>query len=909
MKDKNKTRGVRLASAVGVLAVVGAGGIITAPAAQAVGVGPGIQGTYGFIGALVQDGYGNVFCVDSSLDVPMGMNPIADNVVSYLPANPAVTNSKDANADDLGRMNYILSTWGDSGDPETAAAAYVAMDAYLKTGGLGESLSYTGGNANVDALATSMWQQSQGITIGGAPVSGGSGTLSFDVNPQNNYVGTVTMVGSAGAVGTITLTNGVFDLTGTNTLTGATEGTAYAVHGVPPTEDGAPYKISGEGDFQVGAGDVWPGELRILDYGGGVQRTARAIGSQPGQSNFHVNGSDPTDRSVKFQPVLTTTATRYLNVGDAFSDIVNFSTVADATGLNNDWFKSSKGNYAPVHATGTVYGGFASDPAANPLDTPPADAPVAGHMEVTTDLATGPTVPYSVTSQDKATTPGWYTYVWAIDSSAQDAGTQNYIPSPYNFTDKFGAKNESSVVPSDISAVSQVTKPAVALSEVAKDTLTVSANGMWLQGGESGPGKNNPVKFHGTAYYVPKADIPEGGIKPSQDVPSYAKPLGSVDVTATSPGKLEIPDGVKAPATGEGKIVWQWEIRPQDQENPNLVKAWKDDFGVPTEMQDILQPSVKTQAQPGTKKGGVIKDTAIVGDTLPDGGAQLTFEAYTVPTKDDGTGKKVVDAPAGTKAGDLSWVCTDKNRLYDGTKTPTIVTKTGSYPSADVKVDDYAKVLWVEKLWSNPGEGKKPELIKAGECGILTETSFVVDVTTKAVTDGSNITDVENGIAVNDTVKAVGWVPEGGKSEVDVFLTDKGAAPVCEAAVATLPVADNLEGGLYTAEKPLELKTTQGYVYNGDPSKQLYFVEKLYDKDGRLVSHGECGDQNETAGLQGKKVLATGGAIDYTPFYIGGGALLLVIAGAVSYLIYRNRKSASVAAVAAADVEGKPDVE
>ncbi len=89
------------------------------------------------------------------------------------------------------------------------------------------------------------------------------------------------------------------------------------------------------------------------------------------------------------RPVLSTTATTFVQAGQPFTDQLVFSTAA-ADGINNPWFRSATtGNYAPVKATGVVYGPFQSQPAES--DTVPAGAPVAGEATITTSLTDGPT--------------------------------------------------------------------------------------------------------------------------------------------------------------------------------------------------------------------------------------------------------------------------------------------------------------------------------------------------------------------------------------------------------------------------------------------------------------------------------------------------------------------------------------
>jgi len=873
-----------LSLAAGVLAgAVIVGGLVMAPATLAptpsanavVSQGHGVDGPYGHIGSLFESSTGQfVYCLDSSLGVPFGEESTPTQVGSVA-ADPNVTNAIDAGPDAVGRMNYILSTWGQTTDDTQAAAVYLAVNAYVKSGGMNEMATYSYDQGIID-LAWSMFNQSQAITVGGSGSGQVSGAGVLTVDSQNNYVGTVNINGTAGANVTITLTNGVFDSTGTNTLSNATSNTDYAIHGVPPTDDGAPYKISGTFTLKAGSGSAWPTTINLYNYSPGQQRLGGAVGAVNTEQTVTGSFNDPTTRSTVFEPIVKTTAVKFVKKGEKFTDVWNFGTQPDASGLNNSWFQSStSGNWAPITADAKIYGPFKEQPAES-ADAP-AGAPVAATATQTTDLKTGPTAPYTVSSDKVSPASGYYVWQTSITSDRQTADVQKYLlPNPYSWKDTFGQTVESSITPMTITGSTKVKAPEVALSGVPGDTATIANDGIWLQK----DGKNIPVTVKWDAYWDKTIDGPKQ--VPSSQIPAAAVKLGTVTQTVDKPSDIKTPDAAKdtgftAPAAGTGSIVWVLNIKAAD--NAGMVEDWSDDYGVPSEIQKIAQPTTKTQATPGAKPGTDTKDTAEVGGTLPANGAELTFQQYEVPMVKDASGKWVINAPKGTAAGDLSWVCTADNEKYSNVGKGQVVIKTGKYDSPNVKITEGKKYLWVEKLWSVPSkEGDKPQLIAEGKCGVPTETTFGLTVTTKAQTSDTTSSTP----TLHDTGVIKGYVPEGGKVVVDAYRGEQ-----CTTDTKIWTSKDiKLEGGYFP--DGFEFTTDTFKVESSYTASTVSFWEKVYDASGRLVAQGGCNMPDETVKVSAAEIpLAhTGG--DVAPWIAAGSAVVLLAAAGI-YLIARRR--------------------
>ncbi len=872
------TRRVKKSVAIVAAAGVAVTGFALAAPASATSEGAGLvlygdYGAWGFRGAQIQDGAA-VFCLDWTSDAPIGSSPTSVYGATSLGANDS-GNQHDVGGEELGRINYILSTWGNTGDGATAAAVDLAVASYLQNGGVDGMAKYVSQSAEgpgVLAQARSMVNEANGVTIGGSPTAG-SGVLTFTVNPEDNFRGTVQMQDTAGSTGDITLTNGFFDDNGngvqdageSNVKSDAQANTAYTVYGLPP-EGATTYKISGAGDWSTGGGTVWPAEVDILEFGGGMQRMARAIGPVQVQTGFQVSGSDPNTRSVVFAPVLSTTATTFVQAGQPFTDQLVFSTAA-VDGLNNPWFRSATtGNYAPVKATGVVYGPFQSQPAES--DTVPAGAPVAGEATITTSLTSGPTAPYTASTNTTAATSGFYTWVWKISAADQGAGTQRVIPEDYAWQDRFGQVVESSVVPMNITGVTQVKTDEVPLSGVAQDTATINSGGYWLQENAA----NVPVKITWKAYHDASEQTPAR--VPASEIPSTATLLGTYSTEITNVGNITTPasladGGIQAPDAKGGWIVWVLSIDDQDQPRPGYVRPFSDDYGVPSEIQKITLPEVATKAQPGAKPGQTITDTATVTGTLPADGADLHFELYKATRNEAG-----------------EWVCEAGNLLW--TSESQHVETTGDYVSPAAPGQAGGEYHWVEVLSSTKGNE-----IHRGLCGLPDETTFVVDVTTKAKTE-SGTASAKPGEAIFDTALLNGQVPEKGTLTFEAYRVFDGAKVCTDETRVWTSDPITLEGGLV---KDLQVDSARFTPTLSSKASTVYFVETTRDATGRIVAQGECGEPSETIPVDAAKLAVTGGDSVLPSLVLVGGVGLLGV-GSLTLLVaasIRRRRQAATA--------------
>ncbi|MFB7844815.1 hypothetical protein [Microbacterium sp. NPDC056052] len=668
--------------------------VTLAPMAGAVSsVGPGVGGPHGHIGATVEPGIGNVYCIDSSLDISFGRGIVSDTIVSSVPARAGVVGAIDAGPDAVRGMNFIASTWGGTSDDVTAAAVGIATMAFVKAGGFATAASYTT-RSDVIERARSMYDQAQGIIDAGDGESA-SGEVTLTIDPSDDYRGRLRVAATVPATGTLTLTNGIFAENNSDTLTGVRTDVDYPIIGVPPTADGAPYRIGAASAGDFSGGQTWPDRVRVLDYGSSYQRVITGIG--PVALRFPVHGEDQRDRSTTFHPVLTS-RTAPVSPNGQLSDTLTFTTAPDENGVNNGWPRDLDGAHRLVSFTVTAYATGSSAPAESP--DVPQDAVAVGAATV---RATGPGTTQTVTIP--GTHPqGRYTFVASYDEAGTPPETRPYLPADYAWSHAFGMESETTTVPMKIMLSSKILSDAVGPAGRGDDAVTLSTAGPWLA-----DAAGRPIEVVALGHYV---HLPAGTTGAADELPEGAEVRGTVRAVFTASGTqetmtLEVLSGeIAAPETVEGTMSWQWSIPRDAQTWPDLVIPSQEKVGLPEQTQLIRLPLVTTRAQSDVDWGGTATDTAIVTGPLPGTGAvTVRWEAFRGP---DG-------------ASDLTSVCTPENRLpLDG--TPVAVTTTpGEYQSPAVQ-DVRFPVVWQEIATWIPSSGA-PVDYHRGECGVPHEIS------------------------------------------------------------------------------------------------------------------------------------------------------------------------------------------
>lgn len=613
-KTPSKHRGRRaVASAIVATVIVGGSTVLTAaPANAVISNGVMIDGPNGPIGTFYDNTAGvYVICIDRSLSAPNGQSWDASTVttVGSLPANPANVNSVDVNdPTQMAFLNYFTAQANIN--PALGPAADLA--ALTIVTGLPidrvEQIYSPGGQVNADAEA--LLAQANSIPIAnGTSSTGGSADISISIDTANNYKGVLTVnnVQPANATATITLTNGKFADNGATTISGVANGATLNIIGVPPTFDGAPYKISYAASFTgTGSGGGWLPQVQVANFNGsGQQRVIGPAGQQAATpAQFNLNGIDPSPRAVTFQPVVSSqTQAKYYKKGDKPVDILTFATAPDANGLNNPWPQdATSGDYLDIKASDVLYGPVEALPD-SPLTEVPAGTPIAARVTVSTGK-NGPTARIEAKPDTGIPTSGYYVWVEGIPED-QSALAKRFLPDAYSYTAPYGQPSETFI------ALPEVKTTATPL-QVAGFPIADTADVSGIVTKEMGLSIGWKA-FPGTFTIAPDGTVTQTGTPVCTGDPIFTSPLQAI----TGPGKYT--SEKYTPAT---PMVVNWQEYLEDSQGEIVSKG---ECGAEGETSIVQQLEITTQTSSATAQvGDRLYDNTIIRGTIPEG-AQIQW--------------------------------------------------------------------------------------------------------------------------------------------------------------------------------------------------------------------------------------------------------------------------------------------
>jgi len=435
-----RPRRFALSAFLAALAVLGASALTVLPESPAAALvdGPGYtdadNGGVGGLGAFTIDGR-YVYCLEPGIPEPPG-DPDGMHYGGWASLSP----------DEVARLNWAISTTGQSGDAADAAAVAmfvwsVASPAAYHSHGMSGDDWYIGRVPAVDrplVRAILARLRTESAEIHATPGPSGDAGLEITRDPRDHYLGEVTVrgFGPEDASGILTLEHAIFEATGTPSLAGAVGGGTYAIIGTPP-DGAAPYRISAHGDFVWSSG--WRGEIAVYTTAG--YQAIAGPGRDPAVT-FELAASDEDDRTTTFRPILTTkAASTEIGPGEPFEDRLIFALDDGPDGVRNRWYRDPvTGAYLAINASCRVYGPFDEAPA--PSATVPPGAPFATSFIVTTG-SDGPYAEYLAASEEPLEAAGWYTAVCSIDQGSQSAAARAFLPDGYRFADGFGVADET----------------------------------------------------------------------------------------------------------------------------------------------------------------------------------------------------------------------------------------------------------------------------------------------------------------------------------------------------------------------------------------------------------------------------------------------------------------------------------
>lgn len=802
-----RTRVRAVLSVVVTLLLAFSGLFVAAQPAHAGTVGAGYNIGQGWLGAYQADDGRQVYCIDLGMNIPF----------SPTSGPHTVTSLDSLSRQQLAELNYVLARWGQSGDPNVTSAVAMFVwsiaDAgtYNSHGMSGDSYYIARAPSEVRPTILALLAQMRSE----APVYAVTDpSLSLSIEMADQYTGTLTVAAHPSHLqGGASLSGAVFDNGATSRTLGAGQ---FGITGTPA--DGAPW-------YQIGASmsvaaEGYGAKVDLYTAGAGEQRTIASVAGSPG----NLSASTQTPRiDLDFQPVIgTQVASRFVDEGDAFVDQL-------AVSVTKGTWTILDGARIPITATGTLYGPFAEQLAE--ADSPPIGAPVAGVEQLTLAGVGDYTSAGSIT----APSSGFYTWVWQIDKTAQGE-LGRYLTGSY--TDRFGRVAETSVVPFQPKAVSTAMQHLAVPGDPLTDRLVVSSvNGAWLKV----DGQPIPVILEGTLYQVP------GTRPPSQEAPIVlqsvssiavdpdAVPIGTVTVTATGPGSYISPV-ITAPAAGF--VTWVWEIKKSSQPEwvqPYLADDWSDDYGVPAETTSVRWPIHTTSElrEYNVHPGGRAFDIVTVSGFPADHG-DFHGDGYWLPDVEELV--HTVYGPFTTDA-----VLTDELDLSDAPVLTSITTpaRNGVYrlgyedsdritptePGYYVVVTSFAGDDRVQPYTSSPADILERFYVPPAHPPVTPPT--VITQATPAALVGEPF---------DDTALVQGTIPDG----ATLVLRAYGPVPDGEPAVC--------EEAFYVSD-PIPV-TQPGIYRSGSTSVEqagsVYWIETLYDANGRVLVEGNCGAPGET---------------------------------------------------------------
>ncbi|MBS3179712.1 MULTISPECIES: hypothetical protein [unclassified Pseudoclavibacter] len=265
-----------------------------AQSASAAGYGPGFDdvqnGGQGRIGAYSFEGR-NVYCLQPWLPRPLDETTKGDVVDGQ---------QFQMNDDSTARVNWAISTHGQSADPvvTSAVAMFVwslaAPDSYASHGTSGDEhyLGRVPADRRGEVSSTLATIREGATKVGARVLANHSGSLQFTTDAADAKKGTVTLSSDlSGATGTVVLSGATFASTATDTAT-LTVGEASPIVVVPAGFERGPVTVSATAKVTAPS-EPWAAKILLL-HTPGAQLLGSSGGTVPGE--FTVVGQDRVPR-------------------------------------------------------------------------------------------------------------------------------------------------------------------------------------------------------------------------------------------------------------------------------------------------------------------------------------------------------------------------------------------------------------------------------------------------------------------------------------------------------------------------------------------------------------------------------------------------------------------------------------
>ncbi|MFH5877589.1 hypothetical protein [Arthrobacter sp. NA-172] len=681
-----KTTGWRAFAKIGVMAatgalalsVVGTGGILAAPAAQAATDLPGMHQSGITVQAPPPRGFGDWSMWLGSLN----LNGVAGGPTAFcfdvgVPAGPVGSGAVGS----LGnpQLNYAIQKYQD--DPANhAALAYLAhelADPRFNVPWSGDGVPYANLRDSSDPQMPGIRAQAAAMLADARANSGPYSTqpkLSMDASGRGGTVTSTELVSATGNMlsgfSARAVLNGPAVWTGTNSK-------AITLH----TGDQLGFAATGNGTVSVTVTIDAPGVSATTYSVPGFQNLLVAGGAQP------VTGTSADARAVvDFQPVATSTASRFVEGRQPLVDVLHVNT---STGNAKDWAFLNGGD---------VPARFDIDWYYSPVKLAPAVQIPAAALKVAsgTGTATGPG-DVTVTADQTAEKAGYYYPVARFSKAAQPAELKKYFRS--DWTAGFNDSNEETI---------QKYQPEIATKAsniengMVYDVIIVTGNE---------PGKEFAVT---TNLILTSSDPVAGGM---ETAPADAEIVGTVATKVTGNGEFKTA-AVEVPWEKIVAEKWSKGLKAnlyfsEKIDGSESTKAWEGKELLPNETVPLAKPSIVTKASENGTVPLVGHDTGVVSGLIPSGAGVKVTTKVTQYKFDDST-----DGSAQAVCANPSWTSPEQKVTLRGEIT---------YPSHTIAYKGTYGYVEELNLTIDKGPGKEPftAQLHKGNCGEKNETVIV----------------------------------------------------------------------------------------------------------------------------------------------------------------------------------------
>ncbi|WGD38306.1 LPXTG cell wall anchor domain-containing protein [Lysinibacter sp. HNR] len=690
------------------LVFLAAGSItLSSPAQAATILGPG----FGFDGG--RSIFGGYIAPDGSIAYCLEWGKPGPTNPAWATTNQGPASSFNGWGElEISRINYVVTTWGQTADPVQAAAVAVTIwSRHAQSQGaqvsdfsdshpyVFQALSDPNIRARVFELRDMMTRAADNYTP--VPMQP-HGLLSVEPHDAGHDRGWVSVKDLApGTRGTLVLDGAVFDATGSPSITGAESGSRYSITYMPTDEQLSTVSTTLTGTFTMPGR---PGDHINLWVTPPRGQTIGTPSSALEDYRFSLTVTGEP-RDLRFSPVVQTQVpTVIVERGERFTDTLYPSLAPGSL----PWRRLSSGNYLPITLWCQAYGPLLSPPTQSSLPDP--DAPVFGKkilMSTEESPAEPWKIPVDVSFDGVAEQTGYYTYVCGVDAhQQQDARSVQALPTDYFYQHDYGLVEETQVTPMRVRFDTQLDAAMVAPGTQVSDAIIPrTESGGWLESGDG----IIPVTLEGTAYWS------ESQPERSQTAPDGTEVVGTYSMTL-----LGLQEVLSSPLTTPYRVGWvtvQWCIPSELQleSYQDLIEDWCDDYGVPAETVKLEWPQVVTQATTEALVSQEISDVATVSGimpTNPDLLLNLSFEAFL----QEGNGVKTSGHPPR---------CEPDNRVFRTEQEPLAVGSTGDYVSAPYRTQKAGTYFWVETLTWLDKRTQETGVISVGECGTPSEATIV----------------------------------------------------------------------------------------------------------------------------------------------------------------------------------------